>query len=239
MKFAQGQPEDQLATLKELGVRWVRDYVSWHAVEPVAGQYRDFPDSFKRRLAFYRKNDIGVVLLLSYPNRAAYPPTADDPHRSVNPEAYGRYAAQAARLMRASGVRFVIELWNEPHNTLRSIVGGNWNGKPPSPWVDHYVRMVHEAVKQVKAIDPAIKLLSDDDMWVLHYWFLEAGLPKNLDGFAFHPYGAAAPEFVAVGPRTEWVKPFVVVDEDRSLRSAVRLLREQGERELGRSPRCG
>ena len=200
------------------------------------GRYRDFPDSFKKRLAFYRENGIGVVLLLSYPNRAAYPPTADDPHRSVNPEAYGRYAAQAARLMLASGVRFVLEVWNEPHNTLRPIVGGSWNGKPPAPWVDHYVRMVSEAVKQVKAIDPAIKLLSDDDMWVLHYWFLEAGLPKNLDGFAFHPYGAAAPEFTAVARSTDWVKPFVVVDEDRSFRSAVRLLREQGKTKLGRSP---
>jgi hypothetical protein len=189
------------------------------------------------RLAYYRQHDIGVVFLLAYSNSLAYPATPEAPYRPADPEAFGRYAVEIARILRVAGVRFVLELWNEPHNSLRPLVGGAWNGKPPSPWVDHYVKMVREAVKQVKSFDPMIKLLSDDDMWILHYWFLEAGLPPELDGFAFHPYnGSNSPEKAAVDFYTDWVKPFTVVDSDRSFGSAVRRLRAQGKTKLGKSP---
>jgi hypothetical protein len=239
VKFAQGQPQADLASLEELGVRWVRDYVSWTELEPTPGQYREFPPAFKARLAYYKQHDIGVVLLLGLANRVAYPPTPEQPYRSVDPQAFARYAVQAARMMRESGVRFVLEIWNEPHNTLRPLVGGSWNGKPPAPWLDHYVKIVTETVRQVKAFDPSIKLLDDDDMWIVHYWFLEAGLPRELDGFAFHPYSgkhAVGPEVAAVDRMTDWLKPFTVVGSDRSFHSAVHLLREQGKAKLGRTP---
>src|SRR5690606_22611445 len=94
-----------------------------------------------------------------------------------------------ARELKKAGVRFVLEVWNEPHNfQIRPTVGGEWNGRPPSPWIEHYLKMVRETVERVKEFDQEIKILSDEDMWVLHYWFLEGGLPSALDGFAFHPY---------------------------------------------------
>ena len=95
--------------------------------------------------------------------------------------------------------------------------------------------MVREAVRQVKAFDPSIRLLSDDDMWVVHYWFLQAGLPKALDGFALHPY-TDQPEITAVAHDTDWTQPFQVVDRDRSFGSAVRRLREAGRTRLGHAP---
>jgi len=237
VKFYQGQPQSDLPSLGDLGIRWVREEIAWDQIEPSPGQYREFPPAFKERLAYYRQHDIGVVFLLAYSNPAAYPATREAPYRPADPEAFGRYAVQAARMLRSAGVSFVLELWNEPHNSLRPLLGGEWNGRPPSPWVDHYVRMVREAVKQVKSFDPTVKLLSDDDMWILHYWFLEAGLPRELDGFAFHPYnGSNNPEKAAVDFYTDWVKPFTVVDADRSFGSAVRRLREQGLAKLGKSP---
>ncbi len=237
VKFGQGQPLTDLPMLVDLGVSWARDHVNWGVVEPVAGKYVPFPPDFQRRLAFYREHDIGVVFLLAYQNTTAYPPTAAAPFRQIDPAAFGRYAAEAARQLKAAGVRFVLEIWNEPHNfVIRQLLGGSWNGKPPAPWLTHYVRMTHEAVRQVKAIDPGIKLLSDDDMWVIHYWFLEAGLPKNLDGFAVHPYSLGIPELAAVTQDTDWVKPFVVVDADGSVQSAVRRLRNRGTEKLARTP---
>lgn len=237
VKFYQGQPQSDLRSLRDLRVRWVREEIGWDQIEPSPGQYREFPPAFKKRLAYYRQNDIGVVFLLAYSNPVAYPATREAPYRPADPEAFGRYAVEVARMLRATGVNFVLELWNEPHNSLRPLVGGAWNGKPPSPWVDHYVKLVREAVKQVKSFDPTIRLLTDDDMWVLHYWFLEAGLPRELDGFAFHPYnGSNSPEKAAVDFYTDWVKPFIVVDSDRSFGSAVRRLREQGQTKLGKSP---
>lgn len=237
VKFTQGQPLSDLPTLVDLGVRWVRDTVDWATAEPRPGYFPAFPPAFEQRLTFYRRHGIGIVFLLAYQNDVAYPATPDEPHKPIDPVAFGRYAAVMAERLRASGVRFVLELWNEPHNfVIGPSLSGSWNGKPPAPWLEHYLKMVREAVRQVKAFDPSIRLLSDDDMWIIHYWYLEHGLPKDLDGFAFHPYTLASPERAAVDSSTDWLRPFPVVDADGSFGSAVRRLREHAQRKLGRSP---
>lgn len=236
-KFAQGEPQSDLALLTELGVKWVRDSVPWHVMEPHAGRYIDFPREFQQRLEFYKAHDMGLVFMLAYDNYIAYARTASSPAAAFEPVAYGRWAVEVAKRLRQSGVRFVLELWNEPHNmVLRPVLGGSWNGAPPSPWVQHYVRMVHETVKQVKAFDASIRVIDDDDMWVVHYWFLEAGLPTKLDGFAFHPYVEGVPERAAVDQKTQWVAPFIAVDPDGSFKSAVRRLRERGQAKLAKEP---
>lgn len=240
VKFAQGQPEQDLETLAHLGVSWVRDTVRWAVMEPKAGQYQPFPAAFERRLAYYRSKDIGVVFYLAYANHEAHPATRDRPLAPVDPEAFGRYAAHVARLLKASGVRHVIEVWNEPHNfTLREMVGGHWNGKPPSPWVGHYVDMVRHAVKAVKQVDARTRVITCEDVWVNHYRFLEAGLPAQLDGFGLHPYtnhDAPGPERTSMHPHSEWARPFRLVDPDRSFASAVNRLRAHGEDKLGQRP---
>jgi hypothetical protein len=247
VKFNEGEPESDLLALDDLGVRWVRDSVPWHKMEPSPGDFRDFPPEFARRLTFYRDHGIGLVFILAFANDVAYPRTAAEPFRSIDPALYARYAVQVAERLRKAGVRFVLEIWNEPHHfTVRDVAGGNWNGAPPSPWVAHYVRMVGEVTRRIKAFDPSIVLLDDDDMWVLHYRFLEAGLPAKLDGFAFHPYtrhqpSASAsswfpPEHTAIAADTPWVRPFVAVDADSSFESAVRRLRDAGTRSLASPP---
>lgn len=237
VKFSQGQPATDLPLLTDLDVRWVRDVVDWPGIEPAAGRFADFRPAFKQRLEFYRRNGIGLVALLTLDNPRAYPPTPDDAARRWNPQAFGRFAAMAARMLRAAGVRFVLEIGNEPHNSLLAkSLGGAWNGRAPSPWLTHYVQMVQAAVREVKAFDGTVKLLSDDDLWVVHYWYLEAGLPAALDGFAVHPYTPGMPERAAIAADTDWVRPFTAVDPDRSFGSAVRRLREQGRLKLGRAP---
>ena len=234
VKFSQGQPLRELDSLLELRVRWVRDAVHWPQIEPAPGRYAEFSAPFLNQLAFYRRHDIGVVALLTLGNPLSYPGGAAAPY---DPEAFGRFALQVARQLRAAGVRFVLEIGNEPHNSgFAKALGGAWNGRAPSPWVDHYVRMVHAAGDQVKAFDASIKLISDDDMWVLHYWFLKAGLPPALDGFAIHPYTPGPPERTAVAHDTDWTRPFSVVDPDRSFASAVRRLREAGRERLACAP---
>ena len=234
VKFSQGQPVRDIDDLLALRVRWVRDAVHWPQVEPAPGRYADFGAAFRQQLAFYRRHDIGLVALLTLGNPRAYPGAAPAPY---DPAAFGRFALQVARLLRAAGVRFVLEIGNEPHNSgFAKALGGAWNGRAPSPWVDHYVRMVHAAVSEVKAFDPAIKLLVDDDMWVVHYWYLQAGLPPALDGFAVHPYTPGPPERTPVAHDTDWTRPFSVVDPDRSFGSAVRRLREQARGKLACRP---
>lgn len=235
VKFSQGQPESELDTLLELRVRWVRDAVHWPRIEPAPGRHEDFDAAFARRLDFYRRHDIGLVALLTLGNPRAYP---GGPAAPYDPPAFGRFALHVARRLRAAGVRFVLEIGNEPHSSgFAKALGGAWNGRAPSPWVDHYVRMVDAAVRAVKAFDASIPLLTDDDMWVVHYWYLQAGLPRALDGFAVHPYTPGPPERTAVAHDTDWTRPFSVVDPDRSFGSAVRRLREQARGRLDCAPR--
>lgn len=234
VKFSQGQPLHQIDMLLELRVRWVRDAVHWPQIEPSAGRYAGFGAAFRQQLAFYRRHDIGVVALLTLGNPRAYPGAAPAPY---DPAAFGRFALQVARLLREAGVRFVLEIGNEPHNSgFAKALGGAWNGRAPSPWVDHYVRMVHAAVAEVKAWDPSVRLLTDDDMWVVHYWYLQAGLPPALDGFAVHPYTPGPPERTSVAHDTDWTRPFSVVDADRSFGSAVRRLRDEARGKLSCPP---
>jgi len=239
VKFSQGEPSSDLALLPQLGVHWVRDTIAWPTLEPVAGRFADFPADFQERLAFYKSHDIGVDYLLAYGNAKAYPASPENPLNPINAPAFGRYAAHVAKLLKASGVRFILEIWNEPHNfTIQKMVGGEWNGKLPSPWVDHYCAMASEALRQVKALDPNIWLMSQDDMWVIQYWFLEKGLPRSLDALSVHPYWGASPgpERTAVGQVTPWCKPFTVVDADGSLESAVNRLRDHASIKLGHTP---
>lgn len=237
VKFAQGQSLDELPMLKDLGVRWVRDTVPWFDVEPSPGKYVDFPPALTHRLEYYRANGIGLVMLLAYENARAYPDTPQKPHNSISPEAYGRYAAEMARRLKGMGLKFIIELWNEPHNSLYHALGGNWNAAPPSPWVDHYLAMVTSATAQIKKVDPSIKVINDDDMWVIHYHFLAGGLTRQIDGLGLHPYtGGDQPELTAVAADTDWTRPYTVVDADRSFGSAMRRLFAFGEQKLGKRP---
>jgi hypothetical protein len=234
-KFRQGEPQADLALLQDLGVKWVREEIYWTDVEPQPGNIVEFWPATIERFKFYKANDIGVVMLL-YGGNPGYGDYKTNPAGYFDPVAYGRFVATVAQRLKAMGVRFVIEVWNEPHNTLLPAFGGQWNGRPPSPWLDHYLKLVREANRQVKAVDVNIKVINDDDMWVLHYWFLEGGLPADLNGFAIHPYAPRGPERVAIDYNTDWVAPFQAVDADASFQSAVRRLKEQGMVKMGRTP---
>ena len=239
VKFSQRQPLTDLQMLTDLGVRWVRDDESWGRVESVPGHYK-FSDDFKTRLAFYKANNIGIAYGLWYDNSRAYPNTPEDPHNSVNVEAYGKYAAACARMLKESGVEFVIEVWNEPHNfVLAKLIGGDRRGQPPCPWLDHYIKMLNAVVKEVKAFDPSIKVLSNEDLTIFHYRYLEVGLPPELDAFAFHPYmrgSSSNPEVAQEGSGSPQEAPFVLADPDKSFRSMVRRLREQAQAKMGKTP---
>ena len=236
VKFTQGEPISQLPELEDLGVKWVRLDVAWSRMEPEPGNYLpSFPADVQKQISYCKDHHIGIDFILAYSNPKAYPDTPENPHNRYNAAALGKYAVAMAKLLEAAGVRFVLEIWNEPHNDLQKPFGGNWQGKLPSPWVDQYVSMVKETVAAVHAYNPKITLLDQDDMWICHYWFLEKGLPADLDGISFHPY-SPMPEITGVLPDTDWCQPFTVVDEDGSYVSAVRRLRDQGKLKLGHTP---
>lgn len=230
-KFSQGQPLHHLRLLKELKVSWVRDFVLWSDIEPKAGRYEDWPADFAKRLEYYKEHDIGIIYVLAYANGKAYPNTETNPHASIDAEALGRYATYIAKKLRSSGVRFAIEVWNEPHNfQILQMVGGKWNGAPPSPWVTHYVRMLNQVQHNLMKIDPEIPVLSSEDVWVNHYRFAEHhALNRSFRHVGLHPYTndtSTGPEVAAATQNADWARPFTLVDADRSFHSAIARLRE-------------
>lgn len=241
VKFHQGQSINDLNMLEALGVKWVREEARWADIEKKPGVYEPFSASLKARLSFYKAHHIGVIFIVAYENPVAYPNSVAIPFNEVNARAYGAYARYIATQLTQAGVDFVIELWNEPHNSRfknNEALGGAWQGAPPSPWVDQYVAMVHAAVNSVHAFDPTNPIITDDDMWIVHYHFLDKGLPKDLAGFAVHPYnGGQPPEITAVEYDTDWTQPYHTVDQNRSFESAVRRLISHGENKLGKQPK--
>jgi Cellulase (glycosyl hydrolase family 5) len=241
LKFSQGQPARQITMLEDIGITWVRDTVMWADMEPSPGEYNEFPAEFKKRLTYYRTHRIKLIFMLAYGNGRAYPASKTNPLAPIDPKAFGRYAARVAEMLKDEDVHFVLEVWNEPHNfVIRPLAGGEWDGSPPSPWVTHYVSMVNEAFKSVKAVDPNIQVINCEDVWAAHYWFLENPmLPRNLDGIGIHPYSgkkSPSPEVAGVYPNKTDRTPFQLVDADRSFTSAVRRLRERATMKLGRTP---
>ena len=231
--FNQGETLEHLADLKNLGVKWVRDEEYWGGIEKKKGEYV-WPEKNKQRMKFYKENGIGNIFALTYSaNKNVYP---GDPY---NPEAYGRYAVAAAKMHKEAGVEVVLEIFNEPANFgLRKKYGGKWHGEPNCPWIAHYAKMVNESVKQVKAYDQDVKIITTDHWWSTHYWWLEKNISKELDGFAVHPYahgtGTPGPEVAHFGKDSSHAKPWIIMDNDRSNRSLMRRLRAQYAEKIGR-----
>ena len=232
--FNQGETLKHLDDLKNLGVKWVRDEEGWGRVEKKKGEYV-WPEKLKKRLKFYKENGISVIFPLTYgANKNVYP---GDPY---NLKGYGGYALAAAKLLKKSGIKFVLEIFNEPHNFgILKKYGGKWHGSADCAWSKHYIKMANEALKQVKAYDPNIKLMPTTDAWSCHYWWIKGGLDKRMDAFAIHPYahhkGSPGPDVCHFGQGGEggWMEPWIIIDEDRSQRSLMRRLRAEYTEKLG------
>ena len=83
-----------------------------------------------RLLEFYKRYDIGLVALLTLGNPRAYPGGLC---RAVRPQAFGGFAVHVAQQLRAAGVRFVLEIGNEPRSNLQKRWAAPERARTPSP----------------------------------------------------------------------------------------------------------
>lgn len=244
VKYVQGEPFDQSAKdmLLELRVKWVRDAESWNTMQVGQGVLAaDFTPAFKARLQFYKDNNIGVMFFGVY-NAAVY---SDDPayaNDRLPAVPYGDYMLKCAQLLKASGVKFVMEVWNEPRTFfVLPWYGGQWNGAEPSPWLDHYVEMANQTVAKIKAFDPSISVIVQDDLYVTHYWYLENNNPTldpRANGSSIHPYTNGPMDWTPFAADTNWtLGPWgTIVDADQTTTSAMRKLRERWQLKSGHQP---
>ena len=90
--------------------------LAFDGTKPWQLSYLAFSPAFRARLVFYKANGISVIFVRSLETPVAYANSTTNPHNSTNAAAFGRFAEEMARRMKASKVPFVLELGKEPHN---------------------------------------------------------------------------------------------------------------------------
>jgi polysaccharide biosynthesis protein PslG len=185
-----------LATIADLGARWVRFDLNWSIVEAERGTY-----DWQRVDAFVeqaRRRGLRLLATVAYTPRWARAGRGDDKQPPRDPRDYARFAAVAA--LRFPPDRIAAwELWNEPNN------GNFW---APRPDAAAYARLATQAARAIHSeqpqatvvlggLSPAGPLLdwqSDDGRQVSPWRFLrdvvDADVISHVDAVGFHPYAA-------------------------------------------------
>jgi hypothetical protein len=193
----------ELGRARALGVRWIREELSWSSIERSPGRYRW--RQFDALLVSANRAGLRVLPLLlgtprwAGPGRFALP---DDPR------AFGAFAARAAARYGPGGTFWRahprldgrlapqwFELWNEPYYRFFSTTG-----------VDpgRYAAMVRAATVAGRAANPATRWLMAADLtyldssgrrqrWLPALAAADPGVLRLIDGVAVHPYVFGAP----------------------------------------------
>ncbi len=164
---------ETIPLLELAGLHWIRDDLSWGAVEREAGQYA-IPEAVRSRSEKLRQAGIRSLLILGYGNPFHAHGTSEEP------PAFEPYAAYVAREL--AGVVDHFEIWNEP----------NGFGKL-TPQL--YPAILKAGYQGVKVGNPEAFVVgiggSSPGGWGGHY--IHGGIyPQNavgsMDSFSIHPY---------------------------------------------------
>jgi len=167
------------ALAKAIGVNWVRghdigmDYLGWFYLEPRPGEWK-FRDA---EIALYRRSGLKILgmlqtaphwaSLLDKPRNAYF----DMFYQPKNPSDFGNYVRTVTQ--RYKGVIDAYEVWSEPWNhpwfaaSFDESATGSNAGTPTAPAgyrtsrepQRDYARLMQEAYRNAKAVDPAITIL--------------------------------------------------------------------------------
>jgi hypothetical protein len=185
----------EFSMLQSAGATSVRFDIYWEEVEPGPGQYDNAMLGWIDWVTGQaRAHGLKVILdLWATPCWASSVLPSVDPvgcgygwwnypvshYPPLNPQAYGDFAAFAAKRWGASLA--ALELWNEPNGTFFSS---------PHPARDYaaLVKAAYPAVKAVAPDLPVIMSLAGTDTTFLGYLY-HFGVQGYYDGIAVHPYG--------------------------------------------------
>ncbi len=176
-----------LGLARTAGVGWVVQLFEWRALEPAAGKFDwESADAAMRAAAYYR---LHVAARLDKPPDWALAPGAGKLLRSEDD--YAHFVT--AFVQRYAGQVGAVIVWNEPN------LASEWNERAPDPL--EYVSMLQSAYRAVKAVDPAIVVVSAglaptnersaralDDREYLRQMY-ERGAQGSFDALGAHPYG--------------------------------------------------
>jgi hypothetical protein len=204
-----------LQRLAAAGVTFIRNDLTWAAVEQTAGVYDFSTTGYDDLVEAAEANGLTVLLILDYGNSLYGPAQAvlSDAGRS----AFAAFATAAAQRYGGRGHRW--EIWNEPN--LPQFWSGDGEGPDPA----QYARLVDAAVPALRAADPQATILAGATFMGLPTVvpaiggvegldflgrLFTTGVLALVDGITVHSYRAEPPETVAM-----------TVDSVRQLMSAA------------------
>lgn len=193
----------ELSRARALGVKWIREELSWSAIERSPGRYRW--QHFDTLMIGAVRARLHVLPLL-----LGTPWWAGPGHFALpnDPASFGAFAARAAGRYGPGGTfwrahprldaRYApqwFELWNEPYYRVFAT-----SGVDPA----RYAAMAHSAIVAGRAANRATRWLVGADLTYLdpagrrHDWLpalaaADPALMRLLDGVAVHPYVFGAP----------------------------------------------
>lgn len=193
----------ELGRARALGVRWIREELSWSAIERTPGRYRW--ERFDALMTAAARARLHVLPLLLGTPRWAGPGHFALP---LDPIRFGTFAARAAARYGPGGAFWRarprldprlapqwFEIWNEPYFRFFSTTG-----------VDpvRYAAMVRAATVSGRAANPATRWLMAADLtyldesgrrreWLPALAAADPGLMRVIDGVAVHPYVFGTP----------------------------------------------
>ncbi len=180
--FTRPSPQE-MASLADLGVRFVRMDLFWHEVERERGQY-DF-SAYDALVQTMTEHGIRLILILDYGNDLYG--GGDAAH--ATPEgraAFARFAARAAAHYRDAGI--IWEIWNEPN------LDKFWHGTPDA---QAYAAVAAEVIAAIRRVDPTAWVVGPATSgfpWDYLEALGEAGVLGRLDAVTVHPYRFGPPE---------------------------------------------
>ncbi|MBI2941953.1 MAG: hypothetical protein HYY04_16105 [Chloroflexi bacterium] len=189
----------RLDYVRELGLTYVKLWVSWASSEPVRGIYSwqvapraNDVDNIANAVA--RHPELKLVLRVDTPPAWAAPGSGNRP--PSNPADFGDFMGALARYL--GGRVAAYEIWNEPN------LGAEWGGQRPDP--AGYAALLCDAYAKIKAQDPRVAVVSAglastrgdggvtamDDLTYLREMYA-AGARGCFDALGSHPYGFDSP----------------------------------------------
>ncbi len=214
--------------IEESGAKWIREDFFWARVETSKGVYK-MPDQYVGWINRLHEKGIGIAALFNtgHQGNKLY-------ENPFDREAFAKAAAWFAK--ETKGKVEVIEILNEPNNSLfMKHFGGVWNGKERdggvSPWIREYVGFVNLAAKQIKQVNPHVKVIGGGGGPLpATYRGIELGFAPEVDGVTWHAYSpVGVPEIIPYASTASIQKRdgLAVADEKGTFASAARMLREK------------
>jgi hypothetical protein len=142
-------PEKVMPHLRALGVKWVRDGLSWARVDNGFDNKYEDPSQFDPWINALKDNRIKLLA-----------PMVGGNVKTMTPQQYAQRFAQYVSYMieRYGDAIGAVQLWNEPNNFggWRQKFGGKWYG---GPWVEPYSQCLLSVAKQLRQQYPDLKII--------------------------------------------------------------------------------